>query len=48
MCNYLIYFFKSSAEDISIKNKSFFKDLLKGFKLKIGPIGPIFPMVKII
>ena len=28
--NYLNYFFKSSAEKISIKNKSFLKDLSKG------------------
>ena len=29
-----MFFFKSSAEEISLKNKSFLKDLLKGFKLK--------------
>ena len=33
MYNYLSYFFKFSAEEISIKNKSFL-DLLKAFKLK--------------
>ena len=32
--NYLNYVSKLSAEEISIENKSFFKDLLKGFKLK--------------
>ena len=32
--NYLNYLFKLSAEKISIKNKSFLKDLSKGFKLK--------------
>ena len=32
--NYLNYFFKSSAKEISIKNKSFLKDPSKGFKLK--------------
>ena len=32
--NYLNYFFKFSVEEISIKNKSFLKDLSKGFKLK--------------
>ena len=32
--NYLTYFSKLSAGEISIKNKSFLKDLLKGFKLK--------------
>ena len=32
--NYLIYFSKLSAEEISIKNKSFLKDLSKGFNLK--------------
>ena len=34
MYNYLNYFFKFSVEEISIKNKSFLKDLSKGFKLK--------------
>ena len=34
MYNYLNYFSKLSAGKISIKNKSFLKDLLKGFKLK--------------
>ena len=34
MYNYLNYFSKLSAGEISIKNKSFLKDLLKGFKLK--------------
>ena len=34
MYNYLNYFFKPSVEEISIKNKSFLKDLSKGFKLK--------------
>ena len=34
MYNYLNYFSKLSAEEISIKNKSFLKGLLKGFKLK--------------
>ena len=29
-----MFFFKSSAEEISLKNKSFLKDLLKEFKLK--------------
>ena len=32
--NYLNHFSKLSAEDISIKSKSFLEDLLKGFKLK--------------
>ena len=32
--NYLTCSFKSSAEKISMKNKLFFKDLLKGFNLK--------------
>ena len=32
--NYLNYFFKFSVEEISIKNKSFLKDLSKEFKLK--------------
>ena len=32
--NYLNHFFKHSAEEISIKNKSFLEDLQKGFKLK--------------
>ena len=32
--NYLNYLFKLSVEKISIKNKSFLKDLSKGFKLK--------------
>ena len=32
--NYLNYFSKLSAEEISIKNKSFLDDLSKGFKLK--------------
>ena len=32
--NYLNYFSKLSAEEISIKNKSFLEDLSKGFKLK--------------
>ena len=32
--NYLNSFFKPSAGEISIKNKSFLKDLSKGFKLK--------------
>ena len=32
--NYLNYFSKLSAEEISIKNKSFLKGLPKGFKLK--------------
>ena len=32
--NYLNSFFKPSVEKISIKNKSFLKDLSKGFKLK--------------
>ena len=32
--NYLNYFSKLSAEEISIKNKSFLKNLSKGFKLK--------------
>ena len=31
--NYLNYCFKFSAEEISIKNKSFLEDLSKGFKL---------------
>ena len=34
MYNYLNYFSKLSAGEISIKNKSFLKDLSKGFKLK--------------
>ena len=34
MYNYLNYFSKLSAEEISIKNKSFLDDLSKGFKLK--------------
>ena len=34
MYNYLNYFFKLSVKEISIKNKSFLKDLFKGFKLK--------------
>ena len=34
MYNYLNYFFNFSVEEISIKNKSFLKDLLKEFKLK--------------
>ena len=34
MYNYLNYFFKSSTEKISIKNKSFLKDLSKELKLK--------------
>ena len=34
MYNYLNYFFKSSAKEISIKNESFLKDPSKGFKLK--------------
>ena len=34
MYNYLIYFSKLSAEEISIKNKSFLKDLSKGCNLK--------------
>ena len=34
MYNYLSYFFKFRAEEISIKNKSFLEDLSKGFKLK--------------
>ena len=32
--NYLSYFFKFSAEEISLKNKSFLEDLSKGYKLK--------------
>ena len=32
--NYLNYFSNFSAEEISIKNKSFLEDLSKGFKLK--------------
>ena len=32
--NYLNYFFKLSAEETLIENKSFLKDLSKGFKLK--------------
>ena len=32
--NYLNYLFKLSAEKILIKNKSFLKDLSKGFKLR--------------
>ena len=32
--NYLNYSFKFSAEETSVKNKTFLKDLLKGFKLK--------------
>ena len=32
--NYLNYFFKFSVEETLIKNKSFLKDLLKGFKFK--------------
>ena len=32
--NYLNYFSKLSAEEISIKNNSFLKDLSKGFKFK--------------
>ena len=32
--NYLNYFFKFSVEKTLIKNESFLKDLLKGFKLK--------------
>ena len=32
--NYLNYFSKLSVREISIKNESFLKDLLKGFKLK--------------
>ena len=32
--NYLNYFFKFSVEETSIKNKSFLKDLSKGFNLK--------------
>ena len=34
MYNYLNYFFKSSAGELSTKNKSVLKDLLKGFKPK--------------
>ena len=34
MYNYLNYFSKLSVREISIKNESFLKDLLKGFKLK--------------
>ena len=34
MYNYLNYFSNFSAEEISIKNKSFLEDLSKGFKLK--------------
>ena len=34
MYNYLNCFSKFTAGEISIKNKSFLKDLLKGFKLK--------------
>ena len=34
MYNYLNYFSNYSAEEISIKNKSFLKDLSKGFKFK--------------
>ena len=32
--NYLSYFFKFSAEEISLKNKSFVEDLSKGYQLK--------------
>ena len=32
--NYLSYFFKFSAEEISLKNKSFLEDLSKGYQLK--------------
>ena len=32
--NYLNYFFKFSVKEIFMKNKSFLKDLSKGFKLK--------------
>ena len=34
MYNYVNYFSKLSVGKISIKNESFLKDLLKGFKLK--------------
>ena len=34
MYNYLNYFSKLSVREISLKNESFLKDLLKGFKLK--------------
>ena len=34
MYDCLNYFFKAGARKISIKNKSFLKDLVKGFKLK--------------
>ena len=34
MYNCLNYFFKAGARKISIKNKSFLKDLVKGLKLK--------------
>ena len=42
--NYLIYFSKFSADEISVKDQSFLKDLSKGFKLKSVYI----PRVKII
>ena len=34
MYSYLSYFSKFSADEISVKNKSFLEDLSKGFKLK--------------
>ena len=34
MYNYLNYFFNLSVKEISIKNKSFLKDLFKGFNFK--------------